>query len=205
MKIKSKFKDYYDYISYQYGGGDEKCAYERSPVKEILYDVGRSRLLYRMQRAMNSSTGCSDNISGRWVIVAGEAFLISNESFKHKFMLARQPSDLIERYSWLFDSEVISERFKHTEFTKWCKIVGAPVFTISSIYSKDGKIYVCENVPVLGDYGFASIIPAEQMYQNISMFITNELTEQMEMPTMSDKEKIVSHGFDNKTSFRGKN
>lgn len=39
---------------------------------------------------------------------------------------------------------------------------------------------------------------------NTAMFITNELTEQMEMPTMTNKEKIASHGFDSKTSFRGK-
>lgn len=75
---------------------------------------------------------------------------------------------------------------------------------INGIDSYDGIITVNKNIPILQEHGFASLIPAEQMYQNISMFITNELTEQMKMPTMTDKEKIASHGFDNKTNFRRK-
>ncbi len=89
-------------------------------------------------------------------------------------------------------------------FIEWNKVIKTPVFMINGIDSYNGIITVNKNIPILQEQGFASLIPAEQMYQDISMFITNELTEQMKMPTMTNKEKIASHGFDSKTSFRGK-
>jgi len=32
MKIISKYKDYYDYVAHQYGGGDEKIVYVRNGI-----------------------------------------------------------------------------------------------------------------------------------------------------------------------------
>lgn len=50
---------------------------------------------------------------------------------------------------------------------------------------------------------FAEEVPAEEAYQKIESFISNELREQMAMSKMTNNEKIVSHGFSVKTSFRG--
>lgn len=45
MKIQSKFKDYYDYIAWQYGGGDEKCVYERIKRKLSVMDLITKQVL----------------------------------------------------------------------------------------------------------------------------------------------------------------
>lgn len=54
--------------------------------------------------------------------------------------------------------------------------------------------------PKLGE-NFTIKSPGE-IYQEIESFIANELTEQMKCAKMTDKEKVVSHGFDLKSSFR---
>lgn len=54
--------------------------------------------------------------------------------------------------------------------------------------------------PKLGE-NFTVKSPGE-IYQEIESFIANELTEQMKCAKMTDKEKVVSHGFDPKSSFR---
>jgi hypothetical protein len=54
--------------------------------------------------------------------------------------------------------------------------------------------------PKLGEK-FTVKSPGE-IYQEIESFIANELTEQMKCAKMTDKEKVVSHGFDLKSSFR---
>ena len=54
--------------------------------------------------------------------------------------------------------------------------------------------------PKLGE-NFTVKSPGE-IYQEIESFIANELTEQMKCANMTDKEKVVSHGFDLKSSFR---
>lgn len=50
---------------------------------------------------------------------------------------------------------------------------------------------------------FQEEVSAEEAYQKIESFISNELREQMAMIKMMNEEKIVSHGFSVKTSFRG--
>ncbi|MDN3040750.1 hypothetical protein P2L35_13700, partial [Enterococcus faecium] len=61
-------------------------------------------------------------------------------------------------------------------------------------------------VPVLGELGFAAVIDATQMYQNIAYFLglLNEDRARANMPpaTQTDVDKAVSHGFDKKQSFR---
>jgi hypothetical protein len=58
--------------------------------------------------------------------------------------------------------------------------------------------------PCLKELGIDTIMSAEQVFQDISCFIGNELKEQMVMTKQDNKGKIVSHGFDLKTSFRPK-
>lgn len=59
-------------------------------------------------------------------------------------------------------------------------------------------------IPNLEKWGFAKIIPAEEMYMNIYDYL-GWLIDNPEKPNnQTDKEKVASHGFDVKTSFRPK-
>lgn len=60
------------------------------------------------------------------------------------------------------------------------------------------------HIPVLADYGFASIIPPEKMYMTIYNYL-GWLKDNPEPPNnQTDKQKVVAHGFDLKKSFRPK-
>jgi hypothetical protein len=57
-------------------------------------------------------------------------------------------------------------------------------------------------VPVLKEFGFAARIDAHEMYQKVYAFLS-WLKDNPEIPNnQTDKEKIISHGHDPKTSFR---
>lgn len=57
--------------------------------------------------------------------------------------------------------------------------------------------------PVLADYGLASVLDPYQTYQEIAMHLTTLLGEDREKPnTQTDIQKVESHGFDKKQSFR---
>jgi len=57
--------------------------------------------------------------------------------------------------------------------------------------------------PCLQEFGFLRIMPAEQLYQEIEMYLGNILVSDiMPISPQSDVEKIASHGFDTRLSFR---
>lgn len=90
-----------------------------------------------------------------------------------------------------------------------------PVFALLD-YRSDGYIHgrgvnkytitLHQQVPNLAQLGFASIISAEQMYQNISMYLNNLRGNPDTVPPaeVSDKDRLTQKGFDAKVSFRGK-
>lgn len=94
---------------------------------------------------------------------------------------------------------------------KLCKEFNSPAILVEpSAYSSIFTGYyarVSRILPNLGALGFASIIPADRMYQEIAMFVGNTLRESPDLnppAKVSDKERLLQRGFDLKTSFRGK-
>ena len=74
-----------------------------------------------------------------------------------------------------------------------------PAFIIRGRELIEGKL------PRLGELGFAALFSAEQMYQNLSYFVGNYLRESADLKppvTISDRDRILQHGFDLKKSFR---
>lgn len=87
--------------------------------------------------------------------------------------------------------------------------IGEPVFAIKRVtWNRPQRNYTVEiysKVPNLGEMGFGSIIPAEQMWQDLYYFLANRINPSPDMmppSKMTDKEKIVGHGFDFVQSFR---
>lgn len=88
------------------------------------------------------------------------------------------------------------------------KQIGSPVFIIERAMPIGKKLQVelWPEIPNLGSLGFPSLIGAEQMYQDISMFM-NQIKENPDSAPpidVSDKDRLVQKGFDAKVSFRGR-
>ena len=88
------------------------------------------------------------------------------------------------------------------------KVVRSPIFSIRGrgYLWREGKntLLLYREIPNLGRLGVPSLIPAEQMWQDLSSVLTNVLRndpDKIRMPVIPDEDKIESHGF-NKLSFR---
>lgn len=85
------------------------------------------------------------------------------------------------------------------------KQVGSPIFTIREW--SPNTVTVDNQIPNLGQLGFAALIPPEQMYQETAMFYGNTMRDTPDNnppATVSDKDRLIQKGFDAKFSFRGK-
>lgn len=82
---------------------------------------------------------------------------------------------------------------------------GIPVF--ATAHTHGSNHFMDDRIPRLGELGFPRIIEASQLYQEIAYCITSLIPRNPDtMPQVhrTDKEKVESHGFDTKRSFRPK-
>jgi len=229
MRIKSKFKDYYDYIANMYGGGDPKIVYARDRINQLhdtgymQYDLGFYVPDFPKIRELPVTRHYRDydGWSFKWCVIAGKYYLLVGNTGIGGWTLftkdhSTAPMVLRKRYHLLSDEFVNPEEYfapkeASPELIELSRIVNAPVFVIRGVQWmwKEKKYSLCvnSNIPILNDLGFASVIPAEIMYQDISYFLGNIINPSPDMmpepdPAMTDKERVLSHGFDLKTSFR---
>ena len=90
------------------------------------------------------------------------------------------------------------------ELVELSRKVNAPVFTFSSVRGS-GAILVDTKIPVLSKFDFHRYYSAQQLYQNLSYFMGNQIKTSPDLApktNITDKEKIAQHGFDIKQSFR---
>jgi hypothetical protein len=81
------------------------------------------------------------------------------------------------------------------------KRLKAPVFKFDNHYST--RVY--GRCPLLSEYGIPPVLEPEQAYQEISMFlmsVVNESPDSMPRAEMTNVQKVESHGFDKRISFR---
>jgi hypothetical protein len=104
------------------------------------------------------------------------------------------------RWGALFDYAYFVSQGEERDagLVEWSRLLGAPVFTFDD---RD----VDTNVPILAHIGMPALRSAEWMYQDLSYFVGNLLRESPDVKPpveVSDKDKIVEHGFDLRQSFR---
>ena len=217
MKIISPFKDYYDWVAGKYGGGDPRLVYKRTKIQgqntkdHVIYDIvsGRSYELSSLNanRYRLGKSTYSFNIlifCGRQYLVVkidGATNILSEEKHPDLWKILNKPSKGIA--SLLVKHTSIDFYLgKQTQFAEnLCKQYDQPVLLIVD----DLGAVVSNRIPVLQDVGFASIMSAEQCYQEISHFLGNVLRENPDTKPpveIDDKYKIIGAGFDTKTSFR---
>jgi hypothetical protein len=227
MKIKSPFKDYYDYVSHIYGGGDERNTYLRNRIKPLLvlgsgelYEDGVS-IETNLVSGLPYNIGAYENskrIEFKWLVVCGKYYLlvgykpefgftqfhILDEKLDNKFL-----EYIKTRKSKPWASNKIKNSYDDymgvysKTLIDISKTIKQPVFIINRVGYRD--IQIESRIPNLGDLGFASIIKPEQLYQEIAYYISNIMVESVDIKPpvdLVDKDRIVQHGFDLKQSFR---
>jgi hypothetical protein len=263
MKIRSNFKDYYDYVEYLSSpeGGDPKVVYMRTKLgdpKESGYGMenggpnARGLPLFPspIPKWFNRDKGYDpkDKLPWKfkWCVVCGKFYLLIAERNPKGCLLdfygdpILEPNYFAGYKNWKLvtvdhpvwehvylgrsiispeplTQDTISRRFlghQSDGAITIARAVNAPAFTIAGSGAKweggrwvDDHVSVERIIPNLGSLGFASLVPAERMYQELALFVGNVLSESPDVrppAEVSDKERLVQKGFDLKTSFRGK-
>lgn len=178
MKIISKFKDYYDH-EVGYYGYDETRVYDR-----------RGKIV------------TPANLYGNHYMfgICGKLVPVINTSVGFVFTEKDIPKDqkyLHEAKNFIWQSGRLTDVNQKT---------GQPVLFLSNY----GEFWHDENqnstitIPKLSEFGFPSRFSSREMYSRIYDYL-GWLKDNPPIPDkMTNKEKIVSHGFDQKTSFRPK-
>ncbi len=214
MKIISKFKDYYDAVFYS-GQGD-------------LFVRNRSiqgiKISYELFNLMHSIDSYFENIKnfnrkrGDYTFLilffCGEMYIIEsggiyNNKELDKLSLNIYPyKQVLENINkkYVFSKISINEN----EFEKLHVALNSPIVIYNSAYA--GRLlYHKKNDPVdfivnakLSDFHFGQVYNSDQAHQMIEMYISNFLfkKDNTTVPVGDDKTRIVSAGFDLKTSFR---
>ena len=96
--------------------------------------------------------------------------------------------------------QIFFDYLKGKDVTKFHVQYDCPI--LFAHYSGGNLFYVIKN-PCLQEFGFAKVMPPTAIFQEIELFLGNVLVKDSMPPShQSDIGKIISHGFDPKSSFR---
>jgi len=184
MKLISNFKDYYDFIIAKYGI-DEKCIYIRNNKYNPHFEL--EPLEYKAFRIHF----CNVTYFGHY--------------YKGKFYYGKDAENYIPRILGKNDAGMKVYRgqtmdplgrdtndplYKGTKYENLNEKLNCPVI----LNGEQGELNVR-----LADFGFSKVVNPENAFIKISNFL---MREKEIINTQTNKEKIVSHGFDLKSSFR---
>jgi len=218
MKIISKFSDYYDHVAGWYGNDEAGPVYPRKDTDDR--ELGREleasvrdgvtnlirRGMYWDDRSSQYRLSLLVVIDRAWVVARPYS---DNTAFLWKDWVESNPVKKGAR-GWWWQNEMDDGKQK-AFLLKLSKVVGRPVYEVELSRTYDNKLRgfalnIVGRPPILSQIkGFASKYPAQQIYQDIEYGIVNLLNDSPDMagPTaITNNEKIVSHGFDLKQSFR---
>lgn len=229
MVIKSPFKDYYDFVAHQYGGGDPRVVYPRQRVFKNIseyVEVEDWRLpdpTYWFGKDHSwSVTYRRPEYHCMYLVIAGKPYLLAkpipiNETVwtgKTEYNLSSykiQPLDYEARLPRWRMSQVPTVEFgvENKSLINLSRKIDAPVFVIDRVdYERrygTSTLTICGQCPILQRLGVPSMISPQQLYQDLAMFIGNRMkdTPDVQPPVeLNNRQKIVKAGFDLIQSFR---
>lgn len=200
MRVISKSQDYYD----RAGMVDRSVCFLRETREEV-FDIKEP----------------NDRVQNEGLIGFCGNFYpyihIKVEFVKNGFHYAPDQHYFFYTYESYRESEFWKERkyrysFGKTEsnyknyFTNWVDndepfiTLNAPIFAVKkwSYNSRKGKVIVN---PILQDYQFGKVKDAQTAFQEVQMYLTNQLVIRKDPDVVEDKYRISQRGFD-KYSFR---
>jgi len=219
MRIISPFKDYYDHIAYIYGGGDPKIVYER---RKRIADEDLQLLTDTTFNGVHSPSLWLNPVSPvkskGTLCVAGRTFCLMHDTETGEvFVHNPKKRDEYVRYVGYRWATMNEERRKQEEpnltyvdngAIMLSRMAKAPVFLIKDVIYGEGKQFhaktyvIDKETPILSTIGMAALYPPEQIYQDLAYYISNLMNESPDMMPPTVQQKIESHGFDLKQSFR---
>lgn len=213
MVIRSRFKDYYDFVATRFGGGDPRIVYTRGRLKSNYFDGKcgiNSPKAYNRYYMRNRGP----DMDYMYLIVCGRAYLLARpmsmvyEKFDVNTFSMIDPEEDKDIPDWIRRRQELVFGQEYPFLVDLCRTVGAPVFVIYDISYKQNReatYSVCDQIPILGSIGMAQKIDPYQMYQDIAVFMGNRMkaTPDTQPPVeLSNTQKILKAGFDLKKSFR---
>lgn len=189
MRIISKFKDYYDHLVGMYGV-DPKLVMDRTSYYNLPYIPSDNTKV--------TLSVCDYEVEGLWVkgkVLYGEE-LIPHINKKYK----NCERDEYEHYYIFLPGASLWNHIKILK--KPTKRENSPNITYNCpILVWDGLRKEWLKHPILKEYQFYKVYPAKEIWLLLSEWLGKRLDS--ERPdNQTNKEKIISHGFDPKISFR---
>lgn len=189
MKIISKYKDYYDYLVGVYGV-DNKIVLDRRRGQHIDWDWELNRV----------NSLCICGIAYDFLFMNGKFYYGQEimDNFETKLNVFANQNEVFYADTWNV-SRVTSEGFEISPYPTYVnEKEKCPIVLIGNPHKSrcdyNGRLY-----PKLSDMEFARIMDADTIFKLLAQYLSpKDITPQ----PMTDKEKIVSHGYDIKRSFR---
>lgn len=222
MRLQSRFKDYYDFISHRFGG-DPSCVYVREPPRG-------SGTGYFLVDACDTEDGFKDEIAYahrlkydmRYIIIGTRVYPFVHDRVRGDMhLLVKEGGTGIDRFlahNYKTKGPSYPEPIPVAKLENLIRAVGAPVFEVVSIdvswtnktspashRSRKTSLKISGHVPVLADLGFPSFLPAKDAWQEIYTTLTSVLRRDpdKEVPVkLSNNDRVMKAGFDLKSSFR---
>jgi hypothetical protein len=179
MKIISKFKDYYDYLQGVYGV-DPKLILDRTQFTPITPSSDYNVYTFFI---------CGYKYQGMFL---NGKMLFGDELEP----LSRKESYYLNHYDYYIEYGNKS----------YVRVIKRPLLDMNNINEKYNQPILLRigipaeyQIPMLKNFNFIKIIPAEKLWIMLSEWLSKDNS-----PTViqSNKDKILSHGFDLKSSFR---
>ncbi len=210
-------KDYFDFLIHQYGE-DPLVVLDRRPIGEFKPDYSNSQTgsysgkhVDKKYGNLNSDRVYYDTISRQfedttiWLVLNGKVYpLVLTGTYQSVYTIANDTNSQESSKSrwWASRYEFTTVDTEITNFVELSKEVNRHCF----IFHDYREPYISPEVPNLAELGLAKIKSPQEVYLETVDFIAKNFAKEMEVSIpQTNKEKIVGHGFDLKTSFRGKN
>lgn len=205
MKISSNFVDYYDYLTHVYGS-DPLIFYLRRNLKEFRTFNIPIKWEDTPYFPSYSFEDVRDHIKYYGLSVMGFFYLVKAEGVLNNVKMTLDLNPRVHRWS---KKMAYTAGTKYAFLDKIAKDIKQPVFFFeinrgaSSL--NNAHVEVLDILPNLSVFDFASIIPAEKIYQDLSYYIANIINDGIDIKPPSEianNDKILQAGFDLKKSFR---
>lgn len=193
MKIISKYKDYYDYLQGIYGV-DEKLVLDRRESDHPMY-YQNGRHVFVIGDLMVDVL----HIDGKFYCGESDMIKLGGTKIENK----SQPNIINYRVEYLEQSSYfLKKEISTIRVTAHRKNRVDDNFNQYAIY-KPESLNTCIPYPRLEQYGIQKVLKPHDIWVELSNWLGKQLTKnEPTVPIGDDKIRIISAGFDLKTSFR---